>query len=79
MTFWRYKLLELVVAVATFPLFIASGFLVFALAAQVLHFETSNVAFFAVAIPFLVAWLIVQYRLTKRAERWWLARHPQAR
>jgi hypothetical protein len=76
-SFWRYKLLEFVMMVLTFPLFVVSSFLVLALASQYLDFERSPYSFLAVAAPLLIVWLFVQYRLTKRAERWWLARHSK--
>jgi hypothetical protein len=76
-SFWRYKLLELVVALITAPLFFLAGFLVFATAAQFTDF-TKGLSFFAVAVPFLGSWIVFQMWATKRAERWWLARRAGA-
>ena len=77
MSFWRYKLLELVVALVTAPLFFLAGFLIFASVAQFTDL-TTGVSFYAVAIPFIGGWLAFQLWATKRAERWWLARRPSS-
>jgi protein-S-isoprenylcysteine O-methyltransferase Ste14 len=76
-SFWRYKLLELVVALITAPLFFFAGFLVFATAAQFTDL-TKGLSFYVVGVPFIGAWLAFQLWATKRAERWWLARRASA-
>ena len=77
MSFWRYKLLEFLVAFATFPLFVLCGFLWFALWLQVIDIEQNRWLFFVVALPFLIGWFFLTNRLTRKAEKRWMARHPK--
>ena len=78
MSFWRYKLLEFLVAFATFP-FAVIAFVLWAwLFLQFADMTKGGVEFFAFAIPFLAGWLAFQIWLTKRVERWWISRRERA-
>jgi hypothetical protein len=68
-SFWRYKLLELIVGILTFPLAVLAFFLWGWLFTQFANPTSGGAAFF------LFGWLFVFNKITKRAERWWIARH----
>jgi hypothetical protein len=74
-SFWRYKLLELVVGFATFPVAVISFIAWLWVFGQFADPTASGIAFFAFAIPFLVVWIWFTNRITKRFEQRWISRH----
>jgi membrane protein DedA with SNARE-associated domain len=76
-SFWRYKLLEMIVALATFPLLALVGFVWFSLWMQLIDLKQNRWLFIAVAVPFLVGWLLLVNRLTHKAEQRWITRHAK--
>jgi hypothetical protein len=77
-SFWRYKLLELVVLVVTFPLFVLAFLSWGWLYARFADPTTGAVTFLLFAVPFVIVCLILTNWITKRAERWWISRHQDA-
>ena len=78
MSFWRYKLLEILLALATFPFAVIAFLLWAGVFSQFADLTSGGKTFFVFAIPFLVCWALFQNWLTKRVERWWLSRQKNA-
>ena len=71
MSFGREMKASFAVMIITAPLFFITGIIWFWAVLQFVDFSKNLVAFFATALPFLIAWAIFQRRLSKRLEERW--------
>ena len=69
MSFWRRQALELGVGLASLPIAAIAGALVFGTLYRFVDFTTNRAAFFLVAFPFLICWMLLNRLVIKRIER----------
>ena len=65
---------QFLVTFATVPVFAILAFLLFSLAYQFVDFTKNIGVFYAIAIPFMLAWTVLLLRLSNRLERRWAER-----